>query len=751
MVSTEVTEVSSPSPVGPPPVPGSGSGSGAGNRTRRTVDRLRGAPDWLTAIGVGLLAALIGVIPQWRGTFFYYIGDNVESFIPLWHRFGTALRAGEWPGFAPAAWAGGNSVGEAAYGIFNPVTLANAVLVSHFDDLSLAAAVVMVQFLGLLAAGVYLLARGYGAHRGPAVLVAIAVPFSGFTLWYEAAGWPAGLMAFTWVTHFWWSARRHACGRTGPIVPFVFGALAMTTGNPYAALGLVLVLTGLGVELLVQRRYARLVHLAVVGACVGSLALLVFLPLLGAGPVTDRQQLAAIANDTFFVPDLGDLAAASSPTYLPSILNWNGALLEQLPSTYLAWFVLPLLPWLRWADLRTRRLSLTSLGVTGGAYLLATLGPSNLWLFRWPLRLIEYLYLVVAVLFAVALSAGLATDRVRGRGVASAAIVALGGYLSWAVQPGMHRLHLAGVVGVGVLVALTVLAWSRYRMPGLVAVVLVGTVGVVFLQTTVFPPGPDAPGAPHDLSELRSGASVYEGTVLQLAGLAGVTTDQTSDDELLFGNLPRVAGVESVGAYTGIGFREFTSELCLDYRGGTCPEALDRLWEPAGDGVPVPLVDAMGVSTVVLQRSMFPAQAGAEPPPGWEVAERTDVRTVWVREEPLDGDGRVTWASAGVEVLGASAEPRREEVRYRADGDGRVLFARLAWPGYAATVDGQEVDVIDGPAGLLLAEVPEGAGTLVLTYRPPGLALGAAVAGVAGLVILGQAVVWHRQRRRSAA
>src|SRR3712207_7063784 len=42
-----------------------------------------------------------------------------------------------------------------------------------------------------------------------------------------------------------------------------------------------------------------------------------------------------------------------------------------------------------------------------------TLGPSNLWLFRWPIRLIEYLYLALGVLLALLLSRGPATDHVR--------------------------------------------------------------------------------------------------------------------------------------------------------------------------------------------------------------------------------------------------------------------------------------------------------------------------------------------------
>lgn len=737
--------------------PASGSSvaadEGRAPTVRGTASRLRSAPEWVVTLVVGALSALICVIPQWRGTFFYYVGDNVESFIPRWHVIGTALREGRWLGFDPTAWTGGNIVGEAAYGVLNPVTLANAVLVSAFDDLSLAGFVVMVEMLAILAMGTYLLAREYGSARVPAVLMAIAMPVTGFTLWYEASGWPAGLMAFVWVTHFWWSARKHARGHLIPLVPFLFGFLAMTTGNPYAALGLVVVLGAIAVELLVQRQFTRLAHLVAMGAAVGLVALMVFLPLLGTSGVSVRQQLAMIANDTFFVPDLGDLAAASSPTYLPSITNWNGALLEALPSTYFAWFVLPLLPWLRWAALRSRPTPLISLGVVTAVYLLATLGPSNLWLFRWPLRLIEYLYLALAVLFAVVLSAGLATDRIRHRALASGVIVVVGGYLSWAVTPsGITLIHAAGMLGVGGLIALTVVAYRRWGMVALGAVVVAGTVGVVVLQTTVFPPQPEGtvPNYPaYDLSEMAAGAEEYEGTVLQLAAISSVTSDQMRTGELLFGNLPRAAGVESVGAYTGIGFLEFSNELCMDYRGATCPEAFDRLWEPTGEGVRAPLVDAMRVSTLVIQRDLLPRAAAQEPPEGWSRVERSDVRTVWVRDEPLVVDDRVSWVSPGIEVLDDTSAARRESVRYRAEEAGSILFARLAWPGYTATVDGREVEVSDGPAGLVSVGVPEGSATLVLSYSPPGLQIGILAAALATVLAVAQSGVWFWQWRRS--
>ncbi|MGH3942223.1 MAG: hypothetical protein ACRDTG_27110 [Pseudonocardiaceae bacterium] len=716
---------------------------------------IRRAPEWLVAIGVGVVAMALCVIPQWRGTFFYYVGDQHEQFMPMWHRFGEQLRSGHWPTMDPDGWMGGNYAAEALTGIWNPVNLVNFIVVSFFTNLSLAAFVVMVQILGILAIGVYLLAREYGAGRVPSAVVATALPVSGFTLWYEASGWPAGLMAFTWVTHFWWATRRHSRGQLNPFVPFVFGFLAMTTGNPYAPLGLIIVLVAIAIELILQRGFVRLAHLVVLGGCVGAVALLVFFPLVGSIEVTSRQQIADIANDAFLVPDLGDLIAGSSPTYLPSISSWNNSLLQSIPSTYFAWFVLPLLPWLRWGSLLGRWRSFTSLFVVAGVYLAATVGPSNLWLFRWPLRLIEYFYLAAGVFFAVVLSAGLATDQVRRRAIATGAIVLGGTYLAWAVAPqAYNRIHLAGFVLVALLLTAGLIVYFRRGLTALGAVLVTGTACVLALQTSVFPHfgGANKPlYGGYDLARLKATTKDYRGTVLQLASLSGVTTEQRFSGDIMFGNLPLGAGVASVGSYTGLGFAEFNEALCIDYRGVTCAEAFDRLWRPADLETTVPLVDALGVSTLVLQRSLLPDTAGAIPPLGWQVAEQNGVRTVWLRTRPLTEQGRLTWSSSGVVILADSGQPQREIVHYRSDGGpGRVLFARLNWPGYTATVDAVPVEVSNGPAGLVAVDVPAGEHTLVLAFETPGQRLGFLALAIATTIAALQTLAWivFRRRRR---
>jgi hypothetical protein len=717
------------------------------------TDVPRRIPEWLIVLGIGLVGALVFTIPYLQNPYFYYVGDNPESFVPNWYHYGEQLLAGHWPMVDSAGWYGGNYIGEAAASTWNPVFIVNYLIVAQFKSLTAAGAFVMIEHMALLAMGAYLLIREYGALRVPSIVIALAVPLTGFTLYYEASGWPAGLAAFVWVTWFWWAARRFARGAMSPLVPFLIGALAMTVGNPYAALGLIIVMFGIGVELLMRKNTRTFVQLVILGACVGAIGALVFMPLLGAMAVTSRQELAMIANDTFMVPGMGDLATSSAPSYLPAITNWNGQVRENLPSTYFLWFAIPLLPWLRWKTLRNPVRPLVSLAVIGVIYAVLVLGPSNLWLFRWPIRLIEYLYLAVAVVLAVLLSKGLAKDNFRKRAFASVLLVGVGAYLSFAVRPEYWRMH--AVVAVLVLLFLfgTIVAYRRRGWVAAGAVLLVGTIGILTYQTARIPfPGPGVVAAvepPSDVARIKAGTDMYKGTYLQLAAQGRVKgTSEQDDGETMFGNLSVITGHESITRYSGIGFTKFTSALCMDYKGSVCPEAYRDAFRTVA-GTDIPLIDAMRVQTLVLQDALFPNVVNGTPPKGWSVVERGSGRTVWTRDAPLPYPGRVSWASRGTTVVSANAEPATEQVKFTAAGTGGTLmFARLDWPGYSATIDGKPATVRSGDAGLITVDVPAGEHVLQLDYETPGLRFGTWILAAATLVVMIQTIWWWITRRR---
>ncbi|MDG6100853.1 hypothetical protein PQF33_01900 [Dactylosporangium aurantiacum] len=715
-------------------------------------------------LGLGVVA-FAAQLPVLKTHLFYYYDDTSSVIIPGWRLIGEQLLQGRLPLLDVDTWLGGNFAGEAQFGLFNPLTMANAVLVALLPDLAVAAILIKTEFLVLLAAGVYLLAREYGAGRNAAAVAAIALPFSGYTLFWDAQAWITNLIAFTLTTHTWWTLRRYARGRLHPVVPLVVAGLTTTSGSPYSVLGVVVVVAAVIIERLVNRQLRAAVGVAVIGLAAGLMAAVVFLPLLGMQPVGTRQA-GGVFNTGQLVPSLGHLLNLSAPTYVPRLYTFGPA---TTPITYLAWFVVPLLPWFAWSALRDGR-ARAGIFAVGLAYLALTLAPSNLWMFRWPARLIEYLFLAVILAVALLLSAGLRTDHAVRRGLGSAGLILLSTYLVWADRPDQARRAAEAALVVGVLVLAVVLA-ARHRARLVTPALVAGTLMMLVLQLNWFPRNRDITPwqFPHDVAQLRADfADRSDGNTLIVANSFSKipNADKQPDRawrEVLFGNVSHVAGMDALNAYTGMGNRQFGAALCMEYEGSVCDEAYQRVFatDPATG---VPLADLLRLRTVTLLNAQVPGTLKPTPellrdqpyafdlrqaPPGWQTADRGTYATVIRRTAELPHpDGRVSWTAPGLTVTADQAGPSTEEIRYR--GGGRVIVAALAWPGWHASVDGHYLPVDRGPAGLIQVDLPERAeGTLKLWFVPAGLRTGVELLAVGVLIGAGYCT-YHtvRVRRR---
>jgi hypothetical protein len=121
------------------------------------------------------------------------------------------------------------------------------------------------------------------------------------------------------------------------------------------------------------------------------------------------------------------------------------------------------------------------------------------------------------------------------------------------------------------------------------------------------------------------------------------------------------------------------------------------------------------------------------------------MNTVLRREKAIQfPPGRVSAWSPGVTIDEDTMDgSRSERVRFRrAGGPAELTFARLTWPGYQAEINGREVPVREGPAGLLVVDLPDGidSGELRLHWTPPGFRFGiiGAAAGLALALFLGR-------------
>lgn len=261
------------------------------------------------------------------------------------------------------------------------------------------------------------------------------------------------------------------------------------------------------------------------------------------------------------------------------------------------------------------------MAVVGGAAVLFAVGPSNLWFFRWPMRLMPYVYLPVLVALAIVLGAGFLDDRRRLRAGLSAVAVLIPAYLAATDAPVDVAWHGVGTVVVAILTAAVIAVAHRYRAalcPMLIATtLLVLAVQLAWKPLNVSVRNYLAPQSAATFVDRFSDR--YDGRLVQIASFDAVGRSERDADvayqDLAFASMHAISGVEALSTYSGIGFSSHDAALCLRFDGATCKGSWDRLWEAPGDEGPV-LADLIGADAVVVQRSLLET-AAEEPPPGW--------------------------------------------------------------------------------------------------------------------------------------
>lgn len=703
---------------------------------------------------VMLAATLVGtLLPVLVTRDFYYWDDTAAAAVGVWHRVAEGVFSGELPFLNIEMWRGGNFAAEAATGMLNPVMLGLILITYPINNIAIAMTVAKVILLLITTSGVYLLARGYGASRWMAAVAGTALSLSGWAIFMDGAAWINGTAIMAFAPWAWWALRRcirPAVRARDIVVAVLFSSLLPSTGNPYGLLILAILFLALGIETLVQRRARRLTGLVLIGLSVLLLSVIVYLPFLLTSPYGNRAE-SGIWNDEFLAVSLNDLAGMSTPTHLPSIKMWVGFM--QFPGTYLAWFVLPLLPWLKWQWVKVEWRDLTSLLAFGAVTLVLVLGPSQLGMFRWPARLLPFLYLAIITFVAVAASRGLAENRARLRSVLSVVIVLFGIWVAVSDKPYSLIWHSLSTLAV-IVAVLLVARWTRQEW--LRGVVLLGTT-VVFLAVQVSMTPMNYNVTNYELPTSRAAlqdqfGDYYEGTVVQVFDVNEEIVEHAPEnrwESFLPGNMPAVARYASTTAYSGIGFTKLDEALCTTYNGGSCPELWDRLWKVPKDGDGHLLVDLLGADTVVVSKA---AERSPKTPDGWTLADERSDASIFTRDSPIAGEGTATATDAGVTVTeDTSVGAVGERVVVDTTAEGRLYFGRIAWPGYTLQLDGQPLPTEIGPAGLLTVTLPDGLESAVITvdYTPPGFTIGIAAAG-AGVLVAAIAILLLRRERRRA-
>ncbi|MDO8381398.1 MAG: hypothetical protein Q7T17_00230 [Microbacterium sp.] len=685
---------------------------------------------------------------------FYFADDTQTGTAGQWWRIGELLLTGQLPFFDPHTWTAGNYLAEGQWGVFNPLIWVIGIVTRLAGDVFVTVTVVKIAMLGVMALGVYLLARSFSADAPWAAAAGVLAPLGGFTVYMDAASWTTGLFASAVLPWAWWGLRRLVEEKRNPFPFLIAAGILITFGYVFGVIVLVFLLGESLIRAILHRDRWRIASTLVAGIYSALLTVTVYLPSVLTAPVTVRGT-TSIANGGFLNADLADLAATSSALATGSIGSWAGGVTES-PLMYALWAV-PAFALFR--PSRALMARLIPALVVGGLVLLLVTGPDQIGPIRWPVRFMPYVVIAVVVVFAAIASEARPLRSPRRALVTALAIIAGSGWFS-AVSTTWEWRQIAlsmlcQAVGVVVLWGLFyrgVIAWPRAQAAAAVVAAGVGVLLVV-PQMALFP-STILPKLP--VVDAAESASILDGMpddVIVVGDIYASWEDAASYEERLVANQWYFSDSTVSSTYTVLPFRDYVRDLCADLRGSTCSDALGTLLSTdTATGQEVSAL--LGVNTIVVIKASFP-DGVPEPPAGWSMADDGVYTRVLTRDAPVATAGGVAWESAGTTVEVLEQSDSRLELRVGSIGDdSQIVLSRLAWPGYTVSGATFAAETRGYLATLDLSEAQTG-DVIVVQFQPPGWWVEMVSLLLALIVLAGWPVANRRLRtwldRRSTA
>lgn len=673
----------------------------------------------------GVLALLLA-----RNHQYFFVDDRVAETVPKLLDIGRLVRSGEAPWLTTSFINGGGYAVDYLNGVFNPLNVALAVVMTTFDDVALASFAYVLVHCVLLAASAAWLARSLGLGTWWSTAIAVSCGVQPYTVLWNATAWSQGLLAFSWfVLAVAAAVSFHLCPRRRTGLLLLVGTFGcLTSGWPLAVFLLAFTIAALLLsELLAGVPRRRVAWLAAWGLGGAVCSLVALLPLLTAFQVASRRTTTGNEGN-FLVTPLEALLHFANPAYYGFFSSFGGDRLQDLPHFYVAWFALPVIVMLRWSSLPRHVAPLLHTGLAGlMVSVLLALGPERISVFRFPMRAVQFTGFFLLFVVAVAVAHGRFSFS-RRRLHVLLALVALLVVNTVQVDPvGKRRAVAFGLVLGAVCLAVWLLGRRAALQPVLArraldGLVVVCTVGVLIALAVLHPMGRGGDiGFPHEVAGLRP-VSGQDYTLFYGTYPSRENTVPAFYEEYRPATMGVIVGDRQVNGYSSVGNRYLRQFLDIDDQGNFSGGAAARFTgvEPTSGR---PVLELLRVDQVIALRGEYddelrPLLTGQ----GWLREERR--YTAVYRHATYVLPGLVSHVSPGTEVTpgGCRRTASSECVIVRGGNqDGSVVFARLWLPGYRATISGRAVKVRRQADTLVSVAVPAGAeGELRLSYVPPG-------------------------------
>lgn len=696
---------------------------------------------------------------------YFYLDDRLGMFVPVYLDIGRMLHEGVFPWMTLGVQASGNYLVEYQFGIFNPLCLFAMWLAPLFDNQAFAHAVISAVYVAATSLACSMLGRALRFAPPFNALIAFVVATNApHMIWNVTAWLPAapGLCFFILalaaaLSYVQRPGTRAAVGVT------LSAYLLLTAGWPQSvAFFVVLFALLVGVVLYRERlsreswkRVTGLSLLTLAGFCLAALAVIA---LIAAAPFTERPQSMVLNAGNFMAATVGGLFMAAFPFFGEFFFTWGGYKPQTLPHFYAAWFLLPAVVFVDWSKVRFTTAGRFLAFATLLAGLLA-LGPERLGPLRFPIRFVPY-YHVLLIFFLgwVVQTHQAALCVTRHRLLAVLGLSGVMAVMAWETTPYLAGPVLASSLLTGGLSALLGYALLKQNRKAVTAVLAGGT---LLALAAVFAPPPfglyaqprpyksDAEGTDHPYPfargvdwltpEKRSGFPDLGRAPNRYTLFFGHYVPALPYPEAHYAFRPASLGLltnmRSVNGYTSLGHAGYRQWLRMDhgnlvkYRAEAAKKIFERDPETGAR-----IADLLGIDQIIALKGEMSDLITANKPVDWVIAKKNDITTTYhapPAAEPLPGT--VSWLTKGVTIKGLSESPTEERMAITTpDAGGKIIFARIWWPGFHADLDGRELPVTAHGKVLVSVTLPAQAkGVLRLTYRAPGHRIYPFLAGLA--------------------
>ena len=728
--------------------------------SERPADRWSWLRESALAVGAGsVFAAVVVAAYRWANPDYFHTDDALNEFLPNSFETARMLGDGQLPVLTSRAISGGNLLVDFGRGPFHPQNL--LLNLSWVTDNPHRVGLIwsFVLLLGMFT-GTYLLARG-GARldRRPTLMVSVIVTSSPmFIALFVPAWWNNGLGIVGWVwatAALLWAWHSPRPGRLLLLGATTWALFATGWPPSYLAFALTAVLTAAGSWLAASGRFWTRARTSVWLALAVAFGALAALPLVSEyfflGDYllrTDRTN--NVGN--FLTPSLSQLLGVANPVGGDFIQTFWGYEWLAIPLGFSSLLVIVAVLFTRhdvalWRNDRLMQVMV----VNAAVFYLMTQLPSQLGPTRWSFRYLPYALVLVAVLTLYYL---VRTERVWTRtrfGVLAIGVTVTALWSSWRVEEPaidvLHSFRLPLAFALGTIIVFWLYA-NPDRRRTLHAVLVVFGIALLWFQI----PARGAFFATNDqIPDAQVGEELAEhaegGFLLDAVSALHPNDWAPGYDSSRY----LLAGVQVVNGYDPVGQLAFSSLMHQSTHGRLYPDVIDIV----GTSAPAPFTDACWLDAFRATAVLTDADPEAGRHAGLRACGFTEVSTrgetsLFTADRTFDDPrSTVALATAGTEISGDELVTDRVErvtVTNTTDSTGTVSFARMDWPGYSATLDGERLAVTDLDGVLVGVEVPAGAsGVLELSYTPVtwSIAWPAAALGVLGL--LGTA--WFARRR----